>query len=253
MNELLRQLGFSGNEAKIYETLCKYKELTGQELAKKSGIDRSVTYNVLSNLAEKGVVGAIIKGNKRAFSITEPENLLREIKMKEDIAKEVIKEVKEKRQINNAETKVKIYNGVAASRKFYSLITEEKNTIFRTFGGDGSMLKRIGPYLEHFRKNIKGREVKMRLLAGKNYENLDLFLGVPFTEVIQTKSKKHSSSCSILGDHIVFHHYTNNPEIIMINNPEIANMMRDIFDTTWNIYPKENILHLGRRKKKTIK
>lgn len=238
MRESLLQLGFTKNESIIYETLCKYKELSGNELSKKAGIDRSVTYNLLSNLSEKGAVRSVIKTNKRLFSISEPENLLREIKLKENIAKDVIKEVKKIQQQDEYKNSVEIYEGVAASRKFYSLIAAQEKEIMRTFGGDGSMLKRIGIYLEQYKKSVKNKQVTIKLLAGQKYQNLKMFKNVPSAEYIQTKSKCHSASCSVLGEYVIFHQYMDNPQIIMIHNPLISEMMRDIFDTTWKLYPK---------------
>lgn len=42
--EFLEKLGFSSNEAKVYGTLIKHKVLNGYEIAKLSGVARSLVY-----------------------------------------------------------------------------------------------------------------------------------------------------------------------------------------------------------------
>lgn len=58
MNNLsvLEKLGFSSNEAKVYATLIKHKALNGYEIAKMSGVARSLVYEVINRLVAKGVV-----------------------------------------------------------------------------------------------------------------------------------------------------------------------------------------------------
>ena len=52
--EFLEKLGFSSNEAKVYGTLIKHKVLNGYEIAKLSGVARSLVYEVINRLVAKG-------------------------------------------------------------------------------------------------------------------------------------------------------------------------------------------------------
>ena len=54
--EFLEKLGFSSNEAKVYGTLIKHKVLNGYEIAKLSGVARSLVYEVINRLIAKGAV-----------------------------------------------------------------------------------------------------------------------------------------------------------------------------------------------------
>lgn len=58
----LRQVGFTGQEASLYVTLCLHGPLTGYEAAKFSGISRSNAYAGLGSLVEKG--GAVVAEGK---------------------------------------------------------------------------------------------------------------------------------------------------------------------------------------------
>lgn len=59
MLEKLKAIGFSEYEAKAYLALLKLGEATGYEIAKNSGIPRSMVYQTLKKLREKGAVQEI--------------------------------------------------------------------------------------------------------------------------------------------------------------------------------------------------
>ena len=73
--EYLEQLDFSAIEAKIYLTLLKTGPLTVQELAKKTGINRTATYSHLNTLLEKGVLIEVMRQSRKKLTAVEPEQL----------------------------------------------------------------------------------------------------------------------------------------------------------------------------------
>lgn len=54
--EFLTKVGFSLNEAKVYVTLLQNKALNGYEIAKLSGVSRSLVYDVIERLLNKGFI-----------------------------------------------------------------------------------------------------------------------------------------------------------------------------------------------------
>lgn len=54
--EFLTKVGFSLNEAKVYVTLLQNKALNGYEIAKLSGVSRSLVYDVIERLLKKGFI-----------------------------------------------------------------------------------------------------------------------------------------------------------------------------------------------------
>lgn len=53
---MLEGLGFSQNEEKVYTTLLRNKMLNGYEIAKLSGVSRSLVYEVVNRLVGKGIL-----------------------------------------------------------------------------------------------------------------------------------------------------------------------------------------------------
>lgn len=57
----LQNLGMSGNESKVYLALLRFNPVTGYQLGKQTGIRRSVIYDVLQRLIDRGAVYRIQK------------------------------------------------------------------------------------------------------------------------------------------------------------------------------------------------
>ncbi len=77
--EFLEKIGFSSNEAKVYGTLIKHKVLNGYEIAKLSGVARSLVYEVINRLVAKGAV-IRIDGEPNFYKPIEYQDLIRSIK-----------------------------------------------------------------------------------------------------------------------------------------------------------------------------
>ena len=61
----LRNLGFTSNEAIVYLTLLRLGKSQAGRLAKECNLERTSTYNSLKRLVGEGVVSYIIESNKR--------------------------------------------------------------------------------------------------------------------------------------------------------------------------------------------
>ena len=82
--ELLREIGLSKNEARVYEALLQAGEASVQTISLKSKVHRRNVYDSLSKLLEKGLASEVfIKGEKH-FKAINPRRLLELLKEKEE-------------------------------------------------------------------------------------------------------------------------------------------------------------------------
>ena len=72
----LQQIGFSEYEAKTYLALLKENPATGYQISKKSGVPRSMVYEVLSRLHARGAVLETIEGRATYYRPLPPDILL---------------------------------------------------------------------------------------------------------------------------------------------------------------------------------
>ncbi len=75
--DALRPLGFTTYEAKAYVALLSRGALNGYELAKASGVPRSMVYETLTKLLDKGAVSALAEDQGRYAAVPSEELLPR--------------------------------------------------------------------------------------------------------------------------------------------------------------------------------
>ena len=74
--KLLRSLGFTDSEAKIYLLSLEMGPTPVQDLAKKAKVSRVTTYTVIETLMKDGLMSTVQKGKKNLYVAESPERLL---------------------------------------------------------------------------------------------------------------------------------------------------------------------------------
>ena len=75
LEKYLQEIGLSEKEAQMYLALLQVDSESIQELAKRTGINRTTVYPVLETLKKKGLVSEIQIGKKTYYSAASPERL----------------------------------------------------------------------------------------------------------------------------------------------------------------------------------
>jgi len=235
IEEKLKQAGLTGNGAKIYLELLKRGSVNGSEVAKKVGLDRTMAYQILNNLIEKGLVNYIIKENKKYFSASNPENLLIPIKEKEDFIQQLIPELKIINKIKEIEQVVEVYEGKSGLKILFEEALKSKEFCF--FGGTGKSydilkwgMKRIEKEL--VRKGIKGKGIVDIKLKNERWTKLK-GLEMRYIE----KGESQDTSFGIVDNERVTIHCLaqEKPLVIIIKSKFIASTLKNYFEHIWNI------------------
>jgi sugar-specific transcriptional regulator TrmB len=90
---LLKKLGLTDTEIKIYLTGLGYSSTGVSELVKQTRINRTTIYHALDTLMQKGLVAKKNIGIKQVFSMTDPTNIKNLIDEKISLLKEQKKEL----------------------------------------------------------------------------------------------------------------------------------------------------------------
>ncbi|MEK6895267.1 MAG: helix-turn-helix domain-containing protein [Nanoarchaeota archaeon] len=91
--EILRKIGLSEGEIKIYKALLEIGATSINNIHEKVGIDRRNIYDILNKLIERGLISYIEEDGKRMFKISNPEKILSYIEEKKSNLDEVKKEI----------------------------------------------------------------------------------------------------------------------------------------------------------------
>lgn len=128
--DYLINIGFSLNEAKVYSTLLEYDLLNGYEIAKYSGVSRSLIYNVIDRLVKKGFVNKF-QGETNYYSAVDYKKIINKIKNNNEanllIATEKLKTISKKEKNNEYILNIKGFDNFIIKAK--ELINEAKKEI----------------------------------------------------------------------------------------------------------------------------
>lgn len=81
--QYLKSMGFSKNEEKVYTTLLQHKLLNGYEIAKFSGVSRSLVYGVIDRLVNRGILFPV-EGEPCYYRPLEYEKLISRIRREQE-------------------------------------------------------------------------------------------------------------------------------------------------------------------------
>jgi sugar-specific transcriptional regulator TrmB len=132
--QYLKNLDLSEKEATVYIASLELGLSTIQEIARKSQISRSTTYEVIESLTKKELMSALTKGKKKYFSAEGPERLMalidikeREFEKRKKELKAILPELKELSRLSRERPKIKFYEGKQGIRRIQEDILRTKN------------------------------------------------------------------------------------------------------------------------------
>lgn len=230
LKEQLTKAGLTGNESKVYLELLKSEELTANELSKKISTDRTLTYTILNNLIEKGLVSYIIKQNKKFFKAEKPENLLNSLREKEIFLKDLIFKLNKIQKEVIIPYEIKVFEGKEGLRNLMNLILKHKKC--DSFGGTGRAYDLLYE-MQAIIKNLNKKEVSERIIFSEKFKSHK----IKNYPQIQSKYLKLESEATttIFGDYVSIHIAKEKPLIILIKNKDIAESYRNHFEELWKI------------------
>jgi len=228
--ERLKRAGLTGNEAKVYLELLKRGEVNGSELAKKAGLDRSLTYTVLNNLIDKGLVSYVMKEKLRVYRATDPQNLLTNLEQREKDVKKLIPELKTIEKLAAIPQAVTVYEGKEGLKVLFEDIFKTKELVF--FGGTGRSYEVLRWEMPHFEERIAKGSCKIRGIMNKKY-SADKIKLLPSAEVRFLEGVDSDATTTIFGDTVGIHVLLEKPLVIIMKNKVIAEGYRNYFEFMW--------------------
>ena len=203
--ELLRDLGLSPNEARVYEALLQQGEASVQEISIKSKVHRRNVYDSIAKLIEKGLASEVfIKGEKN-FKAINPRRLLEILKEKEEKINTALPQMQALHKAVQEKEQAYFYRGVEGFKNYLQDILETNETVYfigaKAFWLD-NRLKHFLPRFEREREKlgIKFKHIFDYEVKSEKPEILK-HVGKPYKFL----PKKYSSSTAIdiFGDFVV--------------------------------------------------
>lgn len=226
----LKRAGLTGNESKVYLELLKRGELNGSELAKKTGLDRSLTYTILNNLVEKGLASYVVKQKKRIFRATDPKNLVTPIEARLDDIKALIPELKEMEKLSSVPQAVRVYEGREGLKVLFEEFWCAGELLF--FGGTGRSYDVLKWEMSHLEKKIMKVRFPIRGLINVRDQDHKM-TDIPSAEIRFLEDVESDATTTIFGDTVAIHVLLEKPFVVIITNPIINQGYRNYFEFMW--------------------
>lgn len=239
---ILKQLGFSEKEIKIYLCLLEAGPVSVRDLAAKSGINRGTTYDILKNLKDLGLVSYYHKATKQYFIAEDPNKLNGAVDKKlADLA-----EVKEKvsqlipslRSIyDKAGEKpvVKYYEGYLGIKTILTDVLETVSQLnhkeYLVFSSS-TIKNHLYKAFSNFTKQRINQKIKVKVIA-VGHEGT----AADYAEIKSlTKNEGSPTYILIYGDKVamVSINSKNEPLGIIVEDPALAKTQKQLFNFIWH-------------------
>lgn len=241
---LIRSLGLTEQQAKIYLTLLELGPTSVGKLINKVVIDRSSCYDCLKRLIKRGLVTFIIKDKKRYFEAVNPDRLLQILSeqesslksKKEDLIKimpTLIKKSKSKVRLEEAT----VYKTKQGMRSFFDLTLKDVKEIL-VISGTGKALKNMPHYFLKWHRIRKEKNIDFKIIFNNELRN-DPITKMPSCEVkFMPKEYSSPSTTLIFGDKVGILLWSDTPTAFVIDSKEIAKTYKKYFELIWSISKK---------------
>jgi len=235
ITEILKTLGLSKNEIVVYLNLISSNNSSALEIAKRTGIHRSNTYDALRKLIERGFVLEVKNEDKTLFQAISPEKIKDYMRQKEQELDILMPNLKLLGQTISNQNDVSLSQGVFALRQAV-LDLLELNSPISVLGASGENVKNMGEgFLKDFHKERIKRKILMRHIYGTDSIARIKFLNtIKYTDARFLPEKYNTIACTtICKDRVLFFIFGKPILIIKINNAEIAKAYENYFELFW--------------------
>ena len=233
--EQLKELGLTDNEIKIYLVLLKNGLLNPYKISELTGLHRGYIYDSLERMQEKGVIGVIMKDNKKHFQAISPESLVGLLELKLEGLKNIVPQLKQLMFTDKDETKIALHKG---SKVWGTLLKDVLSQIkggdeILFYGIDETIIEPLEPvYLKRYFSKMKKDGWKEKAIVKKGAKKLD----IPEIEYKELPSELIGNVVQIIYHDKVALFIAGMPYfLILIENKQVAETYRKQFNHFWTI------------------
>lgn len=239
---LLRRIGLDDKEIEVYLALLAMKIGRAASIAKASKQSRSHTYLILRDLAEKGLVSEVERGNIIHFVAESPGRLQqyvqdreRELRSLEPLIDGILPILSSLTKPLVGTPRVAMLKGVGGMKQIYRDALHQEicgifnpASMYEAFGGNIVTMV-LGKHPQ-----MHGRDLLADGPASKRYMK-EIPQDEQYRIRILPKEAKFETDTMIFGDMIALISYDDEKTIVRIENANIANAFRTWFDLMWNV------------------
>ena len=245
MEELLKEIGLSEIESKVYLSLIKEGPSTAAEVSKRSGVYRTNIYDALQGLIVKGLASYILTKRVKIFSATNPDVLEKlfnekERKLKQKFAESLPEMIRNYNKSRIAE-ETRIYKGLEGVKTIiedaFKILKPEDEWVWiqPTVPKQKAMSKE---YAATFVRRIEENKIKMKILFSDNeYGKIEAKQYKSPLIKIRFLPLDYSSPAGIhvYKDIVVIRLYSKESTSVIMESEQVAKSFKSYFEILWKL------------------
>lgn len=170
--DTLKELGFSPNEARIYEALLELGEASVSDIASHTNIHRRNAYDAIKRLVAKGFATPVIGEQEGHYVPVEPDKLLETLEEKKGKLQKILPDFQGLFEHKKTPESVYIYKGMEGFKNILRDILRLKQACY-TIAAKGLWTNpRSNPLVESFVKESRKKKIEFCFLFDATVKNL---------------------------------------------------------------------------------
>jgi sugar-specific transcriptional regulator TrmB len=238
---LLKKLGFTEGEAMVYIAALEMGSATVQDIAKKAKVSRVTTYAAIERLVHQGLITTVMKGKRVLYHAEPPKRLIevvsRHVASIESTLADIKDSVDELSLLQGGEKPVvKVFEGTEALQAIQEILLTAKPQQIDEFA-NFDLLRKMYPIegrKEFFSKlaQFKPRTRGVGILSGT------LAAPDPNGKFIHLNMDKYNffGDIVVFSDKVAISTLKGKQVAILIENKDVADMLRAVFDVMFRIH-----------------
>ncbi|OGI29445.1 MAG: hypothetical protein A2288_01640 [Candidatus Moranbacteria bacterium RIFOXYA12_FULL_44_15] len=250
--ESLKNLGLNEKEAKVYLALLQLGKTTAYNVAVKSGLKKPTTYVILGQLVEKGFAYNIPRAKKQLFAAESPEECFALARERLNFSEKNLPEFLAMEKGKKEKVNVSYYEGLGGIRESYGKLVKimkavpfEKREFVGFYAKTDNLEDEINKYFDEITAEFVKHQIRRRgittyndLIAKKYLSALDKY-SVSGMKALSEGKYSSYISIEIFAGRYVHILSQRNLQSIIIEDADIADAMRQIFEMVWELVEKD--------------
>lgn len=243
--EVLRGVGLSENEAKVYLVSLELGPSPIWDIARASKVKRPTCYVILDELVFRGFANRSHDGKRTVYSVITPKQVLLKLEQRHEQFKRHASTLEAIASKSPQKPSIHLYEGMEGVKQAYNLTLEQADGEILIYGT--AEVEHLLPdfFPDYFNKRIKNR-ISVRAILAKNEINRKI-LSRDKKELRQTRFLPANRfnphlEVNIFGDTIIYiAHSEREPFATVIVNSTIVNHEKENFELIWQMTKKVSV------------
>ena len=246
--DVLREIGFSNGELKVYFALLELGESTIGPISKKSGITSAKVYPIIDKLTKKGLSSYIIKSGTKYFRVANPKQIInfldeknKKINKEKEELKKIIPQIESRQKLSKEIQSAEIYETYDGMKTLYNesievLKENKEDFVGFSLGKEEYEYEESKYFFHEYDTKRRAFGIKVRLLS---HESQKRFLKsiTKGDKNISFRYLKYRTPTGVIifGNVVATIIWGEIPTAFAIKSKKIAEAYKEFFEDMWKI------------------